>query len=261
MSSLNEESPPDLAKRTSNSLPRNMCLCDTGPKNLEKVSEKDEPKEPPVDDCSTDDESVTTKLDPVESGEKKPEGLEVDAKETCNETVDELDGSDKVTGWTERSAGKSCSERSDSGISDCSVLAACSCSSTPLLGKKFQINEEAETVTRTAKHLISDDELDSSSSAQVLLKSSSSAASDANSKSSVRSDFPQNLQESRNVGDVFSGCREEQRNGELGNGERVGLKSGVNGERNKVGEVTKKAAFLESGGTITSKSSFVYLRL
>lgn len=45
---------------------------------------------------------------------------------------------------------RSCSERSDSGISDCSnnpnpaASGSCSCSSTPLLGKKFSINEEPE---------------------------------------------------------------------------------------------------------------------
>lgn len=260
MSSLNEENSPSLAKRTSNSLPRNMCLCDTGPKNLEKVSEKDEPKEPlgNVEDCSTDEESVTTKLDLVESHETKSEDLE---PETSKETADELDGSDKVLGWTERSAGKTCSERSDSGFSDCSVQATCSCSSTPLLGKKFQINEEVETIAKTT-NLVSDDELDSS--AQVFLKSSSTVASDTNSKSSVQSDecdLPQNLQESRNVGKEFPGSREGTRNGEFGNGERVGLKSRMNGDRNKVGEVTKKAAFLESGGNITSKLSFGYLRL
>lgn len=44
---------------------------------------------------------------------------------------------------------RSCSERSDSGISDCSNHASltsgsCSCTSTPLLGKRFSINEEPE---------------------------------------------------------------------------------------------------------------------
>lgn len=38
---------------------------------------------------------------------------------------------------------RACSERSDSGISDCSShLTSSSCTSTPLLGKKFRINEE-----------------------------------------------------------------------------------------------------------------------
>lgn len=39
-----------------------------------------------------------------------------------------------------------CSERSDSGFSDCSIhnTSSCSCTSTPLLRKKFQINEEPE---------------------------------------------------------------------------------------------------------------------
>ncbi|GJQ79662.1 hypothetical protein Trydic_g8731 [Trypoxylus dichotomus] len=39
-----------------------------------------------------------------------------------------------------------CSERSDSGISDCSThnQSSCSCTSTPLLRKKFRINEEPE---------------------------------------------------------------------------------------------------------------------
>ncbi|CAG9821697.1 unnamed protein product [Phaedon cochleariae] len=40
---------------------------------------------------------------------------------------------------------RACSERSDSGISDCSTHpASSSCTSTPLLGKKFCINEEVE---------------------------------------------------------------------------------------------------------------------
>lgn len=42
---------------------------------------------------------------------------------------------------------RACSERSDSGISDCSTythLTSSSCNSTPLLGKKFPINEEGE---------------------------------------------------------------------------------------------------------------------
>lgn len=43
---------------------------------------------------------------------------------------------------------RSCSERSDSGISDCSNHAltsgSCSCTSTPLLSKRFSINEEPE---------------------------------------------------------------------------------------------------------------------
>lgn len=48
---------------------------------------------------------------------------------------------------------RSCSERSDSGISDCSnhaTTASCggSCTSTPLLGKKFSINEEPEDEKR-----------------------------------------------------------------------------------------------------------------
>lgn len=48
---------------------------------------------------------------------------------------------------------RSCSERSDSGISDCSNHATTassggSCTSTPLLGKKFSINEEPEDEKR-----------------------------------------------------------------------------------------------------------------
>lgn len=40
---------------------------------------------------------------------------------------------------------RACSERSDSGISDCSShITSSSCTSTPLLGKKFCINEEVE---------------------------------------------------------------------------------------------------------------------
>lgn len=49
---------------------------------------------------------------------------------------------------------RSCSERSDSGISDCSNHAltsgSCSCTSTPLLGKRFSINEEPEYRQRIA---------------------------------------------------------------------------------------------------------------
>lgn len=40
---------------------------------------------------------------------------------------------------------RACSERSDSGISDCSShFTSSSCTSTPLLGKKFRISEETE---------------------------------------------------------------------------------------------------------------------
>lgn len=45
---------------------------------------------------------------------------------------------------------RACSERSDSGISDCSShLTSSSCTSTPLLGKKFRINEETESLDKS----------------------------------------------------------------------------------------------------------------
>lgn len=50
---------------------------------------------------------------------------------------------------------RACSERSDSGISDCSShLTSNSCTSTPLLGKKFKINEETENSENTNGSLI-----------------------------------------------------------------------------------------------------------
>lgn len=67
---------------------------------------------------------------------------------------------------------RACSERSDSGISDCSThthVTSSSCNSTPLLGKKFPINEEGETyissvsINLTSNHLrASSEESDSS---------------------------------------------------------------------------------------------------
>lgn len=46
---------------------------------------------------------------------------------------------------------RACSERSDSGISDCSShITSSSCTSTPLLGKKFRINEETESCDNTS---------------------------------------------------------------------------------------------------------------
>lgn len=47
---------------------------------------------------------------------------------------------------------RACSERSDSGISDCSShLTSTSCTSTPLMGKKFRINEESENFEKISE--------------------------------------------------------------------------------------------------------------
>lgn len=50
---------------------------------------------------------------------------------------------------------RACSERSDSGISDCSShLTSSSCTSTPLLGKKFRINEETENFVESTDTIL-----------------------------------------------------------------------------------------------------------
>lgn len=50
---------------------------------------------------------------------------------------------------------RACSERSDSGISDCSShLTSSSCTSTPLLGKKFRINEESENSSESTNTIL-----------------------------------------------------------------------------------------------------------
>lgn len=63
---------------------------------------------------------------------------------------------------------RSCSERSDSGISDCSNHAltsgSCSCSSTPLLGKRFSINEEPEY-----KKIVDDNDVCSNNNIRVVV--------------------------------------------------------------------------------------------
>lgn len=129
MSSLNEEESQKLEKRTSNSLPRNMCLCERVPERDEKqpltnVEEDAATQTMGVeDDCSTDEEEV-------------------------NKIIQDAGSVEESKDFGKR-AGKTCSERSDSGFSDCSVLVSNSCTSTPLLGKKFQINEEVETTAKT----------------------------------------------------------------------------------------------------------------
>lgn len=56
-----------------------------------------------------------------------------------------LEESDDLYRTKKEVKARACSERSDSGISDCSVhLTSSSSTSTPLLGKKFPINEEGE---------------------------------------------------------------------------------------------------------------------
>ncbi|KAF2897973.1 hypothetical protein ILUMI_08202 [Ignelater luminosus] len=62
-------------------------------------------------------------------------------EETNNEIIIDEDGDNKEN--FKLNHNRMCSERSDSGFSDCSAAALCSCTSTPLLSKKFCINEES----------------------------------------------------------------------------------------------------------------------
>lgn len=62
-------------------------------------------------------------------------------EETNNEIIIDEYGDDKENFMLNHN--RVCSERSDSGFSDCSAAASCSCTSTPLLSKKFCINEES----------------------------------------------------------------------------------------------------------------------
>lgn len=68
----------------------------------------------------------------------------------CSDTNSVINGFGEMT-LTKCGRSRLCSERSDSGISDCSSIAApsahshCQCATTLLLSKKFSISEEKET--------------------------------------------------------------------------------------------------------------------
>lgn len=68
----------------------------------------------------------------------------------CSDTNSVINGFGEMT-LTKCGRSRLCSERSDSGISDCSSIAApsahshCQCATTLLLNKKFSISEEKET--------------------------------------------------------------------------------------------------------------------
>lgn len=96
-----------------------------------------------------------------------------DENDEVSTTKDVLTQLPKETGRSKKEVRtRACSERSDSGISDCSThthVTSSSCNSTPLLGKKFPINEEGETyissvsINLTSNHLrASSEESDSS---------------------------------------------------------------------------------------------------
>ena len=79
------------------------------------------------------------------------EDLETSASNnTCSDTNSVINGFGEMT-LTKCSRSRLCSERSDSGISDCYSIAApsahshCQCPATLLLSKKFSISEEKET--------------------------------------------------------------------------------------------------------------------
>jgi hypothetical protein len=82
---------------------------------------------------------------------------------------------------------RACSERSDSGISDCSshLTTSSSCTSTPLLGKKFPINEEPELQKKasevdTAFQFISSSSITLSSTALGPIKASEEVIEEVN---------------------------------------------------------------------------------
>ncbi|KAJ8962968.1 hypothetical protein NQ314_005685 [Rhamnusium bicolor] len=124
MSSLNEEESALSANET------NTCVNTNG---LDKT-ESDLTQNEKID-CHV--ESIITKIDEridikkIEEDKNNESSLKY-AKDNKNENMKTI-------------RTRACSERSDSGISDCSShITSSSCTSTPLLGKKFRINEEAE---------------------------------------------------------------------------------------------------------------------
>lgn len=135
MSSLEEEIDlngytPEVPKPKELESKLLITILDDVPKQKEQES-SDEPDR-------VVDEPVSDELEekPLES---KLNGNQINGitPKVIKEIRDEVEGNKMRT--------RACSERSDSGISDCSShITSSSCTSTPLLGKKFKINEESE---------------------------------------------------------------------------------------------------------------------
>ena len=83
----------------------------------------------------------------VYSLESEPKSLPVDV--ICDDNITSV-LEENVDDTKKTIHGRACTERSDSGISDCSShLTSSSCTSTPLFGKKIPIDEEPELDTGT----------------------------------------------------------------------------------------------------------------
>ncbi|KRT83908.1 protein kinase, partial [Oryctes borbonicus] len=94
------------------------------------------------------EEKTSNEGEVVQTIEENNNKINADSKNTIeNKLPDVIKGVDKEMREKKTVRSRVCSERSDSGISDCSIHnQSCSCSSTPLLRKKFQINEEPEQI-------------------------------------------------------------------------------------------------------------------
>lgn len=83
------------------------------------------------------------------------------ATNTSSDTNSVINGFSEIT-LTKSSRMRLCSERSDSGISDCSSIATpsphshCQCPTKPLLSKKFSITEETETCSEKLSEIVHD---------------------------------------------------------------------------------------------------------
>lgn len=96
------------------------------------------------DSISKDDDSVSNEKHKVETVE--PEIVSKEDPEKTDDILTQLLPYEQSHRTKKEVSARACSERSDSGISDCSThthMTSNSSNSTPLLGKKFPINEES----------------------------------------------------------------------------------------------------------------------
>lgn len=95
------------------------------------------------------------------------------ATNTSSDTNSVINGFSEIT-LTKSSRMRLCSERSDSGISDCSSIATpsphshCQCPTKPLLSKKFSITEEMETCSEKLSEMIVHDACNSGRVSSVV---------------------------------------------------------------------------------------------
>lgn len=129
---------------------------------------------------------------------------------TCSDTNSVVNGFSEMT-LTKCSRPRLCSERSDSGISDCSSIAApsphshCQCSATLLLSKKFSISEEKETCSEKLSEMMVHGACKNGSISSVPCGNTQSTASHMRSGSSDDSNTNSHLS-SQNVLSNVSPC-------------------------------------------------------